>query len=61
MDVVLVCPDCDQSLQVEMEVTTVMTTVKDMDGDVLTVLKPKVKAQSIAHQHNQTSIGDFER
>ena len=54
----LVCPDCDQALQVDMEVTTVMTSTTDMEGDDLTVLKPKVKVQSISHQHNQLSIDD---
>jgi hypothetical protein len=58
MSVRVVCPECDQALQVEMEVTSELHVVTDMDEEQLCTLKPKVKAQKIAHRHNQRTLDD---
>ena len=52
----LVCPECRQALQVDMEVTSQLTVTTDMDGIGEKVLKPKVKVQTIAHRCNQLTI-----
>ena len=54
----LVCPECSQALQVDMEVTSQLTVTVDIDGIGEKVLKPKVKAQTIAHRCGQTTLDD---
>ena len=58
MPVRVVCPECGQALQLDMEVTSEMVVTTDMDGDEMCILKPKVKAQKIAHVHNQRTLDD---
>lgn len=54
----LVCPECGQALQVEIEVRCQLTVITDMEDDQLVTLKPKLKSQTIAHVHNQSTLDD---
>jgi hypothetical protein len=52
----IACPACDQALQVEVEATVQLVLTTDSDGIVERVLRPKLKAQTIAHTCNQTVL-----
>ena len=56
LDVRLVCPECKQALQVQYEVTAQLTVTTDADGITEKVLKPRFKAQQVAHQCHQMTI-----
>jgi hypothetical protein len=52
----LACPECAVVSAVEMEVMAQLTTVRDMDGQQVAELRPKVKAQKVAHRCRQTTL-----
>jgi hypothetical protein len=53
----LVCPECSQALQVDMEIEAQLVVTGGFDGDEK-VLKAKVKAQKVGHVCRQMTLDD---